>query len=131
MRAALLAILCATSGFAQVQHVQWTLTADPAGPGGKTLLHAAAKVEPGWHLYSASSPAGIPTTFTVGPDSLVEGTRTFQTAPKRAFDKNFAADTETYEGDAAFVVELQLKKNAPPGPAELAVKIRYQTCNDT
>src|SRR5215467_2573937 len=131
MRAALLAILCATSGFAQVQHVQWTLTADPAAPGGKTLLHAAGKVDPGWHLYSASSPAGIPTSFQVGPDSLVESIRTYQPPPKRAFDKNFDSDTETYQSDVTFLVELQLKKDAPVGPADLAVKIRYQTCNDT
>jgi thiol:disulfide interchange protein len=131
MRAVLLAILCAGTTFAQVQHVTWTLTADPGAPGGKALLHAAAKVDPGWHLYSASSPAGIPTTFQIGPDSLIGGTRTFQTPPKRAFDKNFGSDTETYEGAAAFLVELPLKKDMPPGPAELAVKIRYQTCNDT
>src|SRR5438270_14057871 len=126
MRAALLAILCAASASAQVQHVAWTFTAAPAPPGGKAVLRASGKVDPGWHLYSASSPAGIPTTFQVGPESLVEGTRTFQTPPKRAFDKNFGSDTETYEGDEAFLVELQLKQDAPPGPAELAVKIRYQ-----
>src|SRR5207248_11120586 len=120
---AVLALLSAGSVLAQVSHVTWTVTADPsaAAPGSKVLLHAASKVDPGWHLYSASSPAGIPTSFQVGPESLVEGTRTFQTPPKRAFDKNFGSDTETYEGDEAFLVELQLKRDAPPGPAELAV----------
>jgi thiol:disulfide interchange protein DsbD len=131
MRAALFTILAAVSGFAQVQHVAWTLAADPVAPGGKTLLHAAGKVEAGWHLYSASSPAGIPTSFQVGPESLISGTRTLQPPPKRTFDKNFGSDTETYEGDVTFLVELQLKPDAPTGPAELAVKIRYQTCNDT
>src|SRR5215831_18468787 len=128
MRAALLAIFCTATAVAQVQHVTWTLTADAAAPGGKTLLHAAGKADPGWHLYSASSPAGIPTTFTVGPESLVESTRTFQPPPKRAFYKNVGSATETYEGDVTFLVELQLKKDAPVGPADLAVKIRYQTC---
>jgi thiol:disulfide interchange protein DsbD len=131
MRAALFAILIAGTSLAQVQHVTWTLTADPAAPGGKTLLHAAGKVDPGWHIYSASSPAGIPTSFQVGPESIIESTRTLQPPPQRAFDKNFGSDTETYESGVTFLVELQLKKDAPPGPADLAVKIRYQTCNDT
>src|SRR4051812_22861364 len=104
MRAALLAVLCAASAAAQVQHVAWTLSAAPAAPGGKALLRASGKVDAGWHLYSASSPAGIPTTFTIGPDSLISGARTLQPPPKKAFDKNFGSDTETYEGDVDFLV---------------------------
>jgi len=53
-----------------------------------------------------------------------------QPPPKRAFDPNFNAETETYEGDVVFLVELQLKKDAPAGPAELKVSGQYQTCND-
>ena len=60
---ALLALLCAGSAFAQVSHVAWTVTGET--DGSKALLRAAGKVDPGWHLYSASSPAGIPTSFQV------------------------------------------------------------------
>src|ERR1044072_5778329 len=99
----LLAILCAAPAFAQVSHVAWTVTADRASTG-KILLRAAGKVEPGWHLYSASTPAGYPTTFQVDSATV----RMFQPPPKRAFDKNFGADTETYEGDVTFLVEVTL-----------------------
>src|SRR4051794_6526274 len=98
---ALLALLCAGSAFAQVSHVAWTLTSS-AVSDGKVLVRAAGKIDPGWHLYSASSQAGIPTSFQVeGADSV----RIFQPQPKTAFDKNFDANTETFEGDVTFYLD--------------------------
>jgi thiol:disulfide interchange protein DsbD len=109
--------------FAQVSHVAWTLTAEPAASDRKILVRAAGKVEPGWHLYSASTPAGKPTSFEVESATV----RIFQPSPKRAFDANFGADTETYEGDVTFILEV-----TPQQPvSSLDVKARYQTCNDT
>ena len=129
----LLLLLVAASLFGQkLEHVAWTITAEPssAAPGGKALLHAAGRIDAGWHLYSASTPAGIPTSFQAGPPSIVERVRIFQPPPKRALDPNFGSDTETYEGEITFLVELQIRKDAPIGPAQLTVKGRYQTCTD-
>jgi thiol:disulfide interchange protein DsbD len=116
-----LALCLAWPAAAQVSHVVWTLTAG-RGAGISIVIRADAKVEPGWHLYSASSPAGIPTSFQVSgkPASV------FQPAPKRAFDPNFGADTETYEGDVTFFLTSSDSAASP-----LEVKARYQTCNDT
>src|SRR4051812_45034887 len=119
---ALLALLCAGSAFAQVSHVAWTLTGETDGT--KALVRAAGKVEPGWHLYSASTPAGMPTSFQVAGASSV---RILQPAPKRAFDANFGADTETYDSDVTFLIEVKLARPA----TSLDIKSRYQTCNDT
>jgi len=94
-------------------------------------VRAAGRIDPGWHLYSGSTAEGIPTSFQAGPDTVVAGLRLLQPPPRRAFDKNFNAETETYEGEVALLLELQLKKDAPAGPAELSFKARYQTCNDT
>jgi thiol:disulfide interchange protein len=118
---ALLALLCAGSAFAQVSHVAWTVTAGH-GSDGSALVRADGKIDPGWHLYSASSPAGIPTSFQISGQPA----RVFQPAPKRAFDKNFDADTETFEGDVTFYLPVSGTAAAP-----LDVKARYQTCNDT
>ncbi|MBZ5584673.1 MAG: protein-disulfide reductase DsbD N-terminal domain-containing protein, partial [Acidobacteriia bacterium] len=111
------------------ERVAWTLQAEPAtvAPGGSTLVRATAQVQAGWHLYSASSPTGIPAAFQVEPGTLV---RVLQPPPKRAFDKNFNAESETYEGEVAFLLEVKLPRGIPAGPASLAVKVRYQTCND-
>ena len=114
------------------QHAQWQAVADPgaAAPGGTALVRVTAKIDSGWHLYSASTPAGLPTSFQFGPGAPVENTRVFQTMPKRAYDANFSADTETYEGEAQFILELTLKKDAQAGAATLPLAIRYQTCDD-
>lgn len=118
---ALLALLCAGSAFAQVSHVSWTLSAG-RGPDGGAVVRADGRIDPGWHLYSASSPAGIPTSFQISDKPA----HVFQPAPKRAFDKNFDADTETYEGAVTFYLRSDTSASGP-----LDVKARYQTCNDT
>jgi thiol:disulfide interchange protein DsbD len=113
--------------------VDWSVTAEAAAvpPGGRLTARATARIQSGWHLYSASSPAGLPATFTLAPNRVVERLRVFQPRPARAFDANFGADTETFEGTVVFLLELQVAGDAPAGPAELAVNVRYQTCNDT
>ena len=129
MRPALL-FLCVASAFGQGhQYAAWTLTAEPpsAPPGSTILIHAAVHIELGWHLYSASSAAGIPAQFQVSPESLV---RVLQQPPKRAFDAVQSTDTETYEGDATFLLEVKVRGDAPAGADNLTVNGRYQTCND-
>jgi thiol:disulfide interchange protein DsbD len=116
--------------FAQDQHVAWTLTAEPAkvAPGAKVLVRMSGKIEEGWHLYSMSTSGAMPSRIQVaGP--AVEKVRPLQPPPKKSFDPNFQADTEFYEGQVDFLLEVELKKDAPPGPAELAVSAKYQTCN--
>ena len=131
-RIAILTVLAACAYAQRPEYVKWNLEAPAsAPPGSKILLKISGKIDPGWHLYSGSTAGGIPTSFKVGPDNVVQGVRLFQTPPKRAFDKNFGLETETYEGEAAFLVEVALKKDAPTGPAQLAVNGRFQTCNDT
>ena len=76
-----------------------------------------------------STPAATPTKIQLAPNPAIANFRALQPQPKRAFDANFNSDTETYEGDVAFLLELELKKDAPAGAAELAFSARYQTCN--
>src|ERR1019366_6026489 len=78
-----LLLLFAAGAFAQDRGA-WLVQAQTAtiGPGGLALLGASAPIQPGWHLYSASSPAGIPATFPVEPGTLV---KVFQPPPKKAF----------------------------------------------
>jgi thiol:disulfide interchange protein DsbD len=132
MKSAILGLFLAASAlFAQDQHVAWKLSVEPsaAPPGSTVLLRMAGHIDEGWHLYSMSTPAAIPTKIQLAPSPVVESSRALQPAPKRAFDANFNSDTETYEGDVAFLLEVRLKKDAPTGPADLAISARYQTCN--
>jgi thiol:disulfide interchange protein DsbD len=124
-------LLFTPSVFAQDQHVTWTVMSSPekAAPGAKLLVRIDGKIEPGWHVYSMSTPGATPTRFTV-TGSAVDSVRPLQPAPKRSFDPNFNAETESYEGEVAFLLEVSLKKDAAAGPAELSLAARYQACND-
>jgi thiol:disulfide interchange protein len=119
--------------FAQAPNqVKWSLALEPASaaPGSKVLAHIEGAIDAGWHVYSMTTAAAIPTTITVAPNAAVEKFRVFQAPPKKAFDPNFNLETETYEGAARFVIELQLKPDAPAGPSEVSAEVRYQTCSD-
>jgi len=128
-----LAFLLAFTAFAQDQdHVKWDLSVEPAtaAPGAKVLARMTGHIDSGWHIYSMSTPSAIPTTLQLTPTPVVESYRVLQPKPKRAFDATANAETETYDREVTFLVELQLKKDAADGPADLTVTARYQTCND-
>ena len=127
---AALAVLVASSALAQ-QHVVWTPSVDPAAaaPGAKILIRIEGKIEGGWHLYSASSATGIPTSFKIeGP---IDDLRTLQPPPKKAFDPNFNAESETYEDNVVFLLEGAVRKDAPAATVPLTISGRYQTCTST
>jgi hypothetical protein len=113
-------------------NVQWTLSLEPASaaPGSKVLARLEGRIDAGWHVYSMTSAGAIPTTVKLVANPAVEKVRTFQSPPTRAYDPNFQLDTETYEAAAIFLLELQLKPNAPAGASEVSAEVRYQTCND-
>ncbi|HVN02823.1 MAG TPA: protein-disulfide reductase DsbD domain-containing protein, partial [Bryobacteraceae bacterium] len=113
-------------------YVHWTLSLDPASaaPGAKVTARLEGQIDSGWHLYSMTTAAAIPTTIKVAANPAVDKIRIFQAPPKRAYDPNFQLDTETYENTAAFVLELQLKPDAPAGATPISAEVRYQTCND-
>jgi thiol:disulfide interchange protein DsbD len=114
--------------------VQWTLTFDAASaaPGSSVLAKFIGKIEPGWHLYSPTTPKGgpIPTVLSLADNPAVAGVNVFQSKPERKFDPNFQLDTETFQDQAPFLLQIQLKPDAPKGPVELTAKARYQCCND-
>src|SRR6266568_2412815 len=125
-----IAMLAAASAQA-LDPVKWSLTIEPptAPPGAKILARLTATIEPGWHLYGLGTPPpSRPTTITIpGYDAP----KIYYQEPKRAFDKNFEIETQTYEGKADFLLETTLKGDAPPGPAELAAAIGFNVCDAT
>jgi len=118
----------------QFNHVQWTLSSEQSAvrPGGTVLAKLVATIDPGWHMYSPTTPPGpIPTTFRVVESPAVEQMLIFQSQPERKFDPNFNASTETYEGTATFYARIRLKKDVPAGRMGVSVEPRYQTCSGT
>ncbi len=113
--------------------VQWTLEfgAGAARPGGKALGKLTAAIDAGWHLYSPTTPAGgpNPTRIEIEANPAVAHVRLFEPAPARKFDPNFQLDTETYERQVVFLVEVEFRPDAS-GAVDLAAGTRYQACTD-
>jgi thiol:disulfide interchange protein len=123
------------SGFAAAPDpVQWTLTFDSKSvpPGSKFLGHLTAKLEPGWHVYSLTTPRPpIATTAALAENPAVAGFKVYQPKPIIKEDPTFKVNTETFGEEVTFLFEIELKKDAPAGPLDLTAQVRYQCCNDT
>ncbi len=126
---------CCISALAQrLDPIQWTLTADAAKapPGAKVITRLTATAAPGWHLYSLSTPKGgpIPTTIAIAANPSIGGFEVWQPKPERRFDPNFSLDVETFENETVFILPVEIKKDATPGPLEITAQVRYQACDD-
>jgi thiol:disulfide interchange protein DsbD len=100
---------------AQTDPVKFTLRiasgAATVAPGSTFRVELTAKLDEGRHLYSITQPPGGPIatriTVTKGqPVTLVGAIEAPQ--PRVVFDQNFGMDTELYDGEAKFVLQLKL-----------------------
>ncbi len=123
--------LCA----AKEDPVQWTLTPisgnTQVAPSHKVYLDLTAIIQPGWHLYSPTTPPGGPiiTTIRLMENPAVASYRVLRPQPVRKLDPNFQIDTETYSGAARFILEVETSPSASGAP-QLQAKVRYQVCSD-
>jgi thiol:disulfide interchange protein DsbD len=126
-----LPVLCA----AKEDPVQWTLTPAAgnasAAPENRIYLELNAAIQPGWHLYSPTTPPGGPivTTIRLAPNPAIASYQVYRPQPVRKLDPNFQLDTETYSGTARFLIEVVTAGSAN-GTAQIEAKVRYQSCND-
>jgi DsbC/DsbD-like thiol-disulfide interchange protein len=114
--------------------VEWSATAEsgrPAHDGARIVdVTLRANVEAGWKLYSLTQGSGGPVAMTVKLDSLspyrLAGAIRGPAADK-AMDPNFDIETETYSGEAVFVVPVKV----PAGSNDpIDLKVRSQACSD-
>jgi thiol:disulfide interchange protein DsbD len=115
--------------------VQWKLQPvkgfEQVKPGSPAWLELTATVQPGWHLYSPTTPAGgpIPTKIQLTPNPAVTGVKVWRQQPVRRLDPNFNIDTETYAGSAILYIEADTKPGSS-GPVTLEASAYYQACSD-
>jgi DsbC/DsbD-like thiol-disulfide interchange protein len=115
--------------------VQWTfaLKENTVKPGGKVLATLTATIQPGWHMYSMTTPKGgpIPTTATLADNPAIAAVKVFQPKPERQIDTAFKLETETFEKQLPLLLEITAKPNAAAGPVILEAQVRYQACQNT
>jgi thiol:disulfide interchange protein len=128
-------LLSIASLFGAVQDpIQWTLAfpSKSAPPGSKIFGLLTAKMEPGWHLYSLTTPRPpIATTVGLADQPAMAGFKVYQPKPVIKMDPSFQVNTETFAEQVTFLLEIELKKDASAGNAEFTAQVRYQCCNDT
>ncbi len=121
--------------FAKEDPVQWSLRpaegSSRVPPGGTAYLKLEATVQPGWHLYSPTTPAGGPIVTKIGlaPNPAVKSYQLYRPEPVTKLDPNFNLNTETYTGTAAFLFKAEFG-SIVSGPITLSAGVRYQVCSD-
>jgi thiol:disulfide interchange protein len=115
--------------------VQWTLT--PVGsaevaPGSKAYFELKATIEPGWHLYSPTTPPGGPiiTRIKLTDNPVISSSHIYRPEPVRKLDPNFQLETETYTSSATFLIEAMTMQSGT-GTSSVEAIARYQACSDT
>jgi thiol:disulfide interchange protein len=114
---------------AAIDPVSWTLGSDvqKAAPGAIVPLRLTAKIEDGWHIYSATTPPpSLPLKVTM--DGVAA--HVFQPTPKKKYDEVLPANVEYYEKEAVFWIPYELKKDAAAGPVEVTAQVRYSACDE-
>jgi len=115
--------------------VQWALApvdgVSRVAPGGQRYLELKASIQPGWHLYSPTTPPGgpIPTRIRVAANPAIGEYKLYRPQPVRKLDPNFQIDTETYTGDVTFLIAATTSASAT-GRASVEAEARYQVCSD-
>jgi len=101
--------------------------------GDRFNISLVATIDEGWHLYSPDQPPGgpIPTHISVSENKNFKLAGEIESpVPQVVFDPNFNLDTQFYEGEAIFVLPIEVRESAGVGKNTLSVSFFYQTCND-
>jgi thiol:disulfide interchange protein DsbD len=132
----LLLFVCAVSASAQISPVRWSAhgPAKALHAGERFELTIDAAIDPEWHIYSITQPAGGPTRteISIPAGQLWQSIGSIKAAePHVAFDPNFEMKTEIYEERAKFTVPAIVATDAKEGHSKGVIDVRFQACNET
>ena len=111
------------------EHVHWQ--ADIVDRNERYIpIQVSAKIEPGWHLYSAETPkeAGpIPIGFEIQKNRFVKLKMPFveKTKAIKKFDANFDSDVFIFEDEFHGELDVKVKKDTT-----MSVTVTYMVCNE-
>ena len=116
---------------AQVQGpVDWTFSAKKIN-ATTYEIYLTANLEPGWHVYSQSTPDGgpIPTTISFSKNPLVSLNGKVKELGKleQRFEELFGVDVKQFSDKVSFVQTIQLKGKVK---TLLNGNVEFMTCND-
>lgn len=113
--------------------VAWVASVVPqqVTPGGTLVLQLRAVIEPGYHLYSMTTPSGGPirTRFRVNVPTGITASAVRQPKPDTDWDSTLDVKVETFSGTTVFLVPLLVARSLPEGNYEVEVVAKYQACS--
>ncbi len=126
--AAALMISCVAS-YAQTPS-QWRLTVKMTS-SNEGIATVKAIIEPGWHIYGLSMPAGGPSStnldFSQSAGIKLIGKLSVSPEPKTGHDKLFDMKLSWWDSDVAF---RQKFKVTSPNDAIIKCTVKYMGCNN-
>jgi thiol:disulfide interchange protein DsbD len=128
------ALFMGASASAQ-EAAKWSATASSASvKAGETFqLKVRAKMNDKWHVYSTTpmdeGPVATEIDFPAGSDFVRKG-KVRQPKPIVKFDDAFQINTEFYEDEVTFTLDVSVKKSAAPGKRKGVVEVTFMACND-
>lgn len=116
--------------FAQSSPVKWTYTA--VKKDAQTYeVKIVANINPGWHLYSQTTPDGGPVatkiSFNKNPLLMMNGNPKEVGNMVTKYEEVFGVDTKYYADKVEFVQTVKLKSKAKTNATG---KLEYMVCND-
>jgi thiol:disulfide interchange protein DsbD len=111
--------------------VKWTLSAEQTSvaPSGSTLLKLHADIEPGYHLYSVTTPAGGPISTRLRVSGGATASEIYQPEPETRLDPTFNLKVETFTNSVDFLIPARVATGRQ-GDVAISVSVRYQACSD-
>lgn len=125
-------VLISSFCFAQVKTpVKWSFSAKKIN-ATTYEVHLTATIDPGWHLYSQTTPDNGPVKtsieFAKNPLVTVEGSAKEVGKLEQKHEPIFGVDVKQYSKKVDFVQTLKLKS---PVKTSVNGTIEYMTCDDT
>lgn len=116
---------------AQVQNpVDWSFSAKKIN-ANTYEVYMTANLEPGWHVYSQSTPDGgpVPTTISFAKNPLVSLNGKAKEVGKleQRFEELFGVDVKQFSNKVSFVQTIQVKGKVK---TSLTGNVEFMTCND-
>ncbi|MBA2501005.1 MAG: hypothetical protein H0V30_14880 [Chitinophagaceae bacterium] len=94
-------------------------------------IYLTANLEPGWHVYSQSTPDGgpLPTTISYAKNPLVSLNGKAKEVGKleQRFEEIFGVDVKQFSDKVSFVQTIQIKGKVK---TSLTGNVEFMTCND-
>lgn len=127
----LVAVSLTSLAFAQIKDpVKWKFSVKKID-AATFEVHMTATLEPGWHIYSQSTPDGgpIPTSieFTNNPLLTLQGTAKEVGKLEQKHEPLFGVDVKQFSGKVDFVQTVKIKGKAK---TTLNGFVEFMSCND-